>query len=263
MHEWPQTRRGLPQLFYAHNGNNVVPMQGTYHPVTGMGVVVPLAYISEDLRMKEAEVKEEKKNVNKLRKQVEEQKQTHKKDLETETKKLRDKMKDQNELVGILKKQLKTAENGLQSLKESHADEVSHVFKSAENGIKSLKESHAEEKIRLMEENKRILEENQRLLLADERNKEQLTKWKEQREVLTHIMAGTIKVDPTELSKARNNISPFMNAAALQSDSMGGPALLQPAPPPPDVGTKRSCPQAPDGETQDDTQPAKKNSKTA
>ena len=107
--------------------------------------------------------------------------------------------------------------------------------------------AHAEEKIRLIEENKRILEENQRLLDADEKNKQMLAQWNIKREALTHIMAGTLHVDQDELSKARNTISPFMN-----------PASLQPAPPPPPVGIKRSWPQASNGGTQDDTQPAKK-----
>ena len=229
MHEWPQTKRGLPQLFYAHDGNNVVPMQGTYHPVMGMGVVVPLTYISEDLRKKEAELKEEKKNVQKLTKKVEDQQSTVNFWTRQDKKHKEEQKRTNDSIVNILKKQLETAKNGLQSLKESHADEV-----------------------------KRIREENQRLLLADEENKQKLAQWKLQREAFTHIMAGTMHVDPVELSKARNTVSTFMNPAALQSDSMGGPVSLQPAPPPPPVGLKRSWPQVSDGETQDDTQPAKK-----
>ena len=49
-------------------------------------------------------------------------------------------------------------------------------------------------------------------------NKQMLAGWKIQREVLTHIMAGTMPVDHAELSKARKSVSAYMNPAALQTE---------------------------------------------
>ena len=158
-----------------------------------------------------------------------------KKNVQEEKKKLQKltkKVDDQNEIVNFYKRQSENTKKDIEKLKKFHADEVKKL--NAE--VTKLND----EKICLTGENKRILEENQRLLDVDAKNKEMLAQWNVQREALTHIMAGTYHVDITELSKARNTAS------------------FQPAPPPPPVGLKRSWPQVSDGETQDDTQPAKK-----
>ena len=67
------------------------------------------------------------------------------------------------------------------------------------------------------------------LLEEDKNNKRMLSNWKIQREVLTHIMAGTMPVDHAELSKARKSVSAFMNPAALQSEINKLDSGVQPA----------------------------------
>ena len=229
----PPSADPVPQ-FHARHGDTVVPIPCIYNPVMGTGLVVPLAYICEEMREEVAKVKL-------LKKEVEE--------LEKKNKRLEDKIVDCEE---VKTKQQRFHTHYKEVVKKSHAEEVKTlnskvtelneqivVVKKELASMNPIIDAHVKQKNRLLEENDRILHENQNLfeenkrmveenqrllgekrglLEEDAKNKQMLAGWKIQREVLTHIMAGTMPVDHAELSKARKSVSAFMNPASLQTE---------------------------------------------
>ena len=63
----PPSADPVPQ-FNARDGDTVVPIPCIYNPVMGTGLVVPLAYICEEMREEVAKVKLLKKEVEELEK---------------------------------------------------------------------------------------------------------------------------------------------------------------------------------------------------
>ena len=118
-----------------------------------------------------------------------------------------------NSEVTELKAQIVDAKNELTSMNpiiDAHVEQKTRLLEENKGMV--------EENKRMVEENQRLLGENKGLLEEDANNKQMLAGWKIQREVLTHIMAGTMPVDHAELSKARKSVSAFMNPAALQTE---------------------------------------------
>ena len=112
-----------------------------------------------------------------------------------------------------LKAQIVDAKNELTSMNaiiDAHVEQKTRLLEENKGMV--------EENKRMLEENQRLLGENKGLLEEDANNKQMLAGWKIQREVLTHIMAGTMPVDHAELSKARKSVSAYMNPAALQTE---------------------------------------------
>ena len=229
----PPSADPVPQ-FNARDGDTVVPIPCIYNPVMGTGLVVPLAYICEEMREEVAKVRVLKKEVEELEKKnnrLEEgivdcekhktnQDRLHTRYLEHLRKSHAGEVKMLNSEVTELKAQIVDAKNELTSMNpiiDAHVEQKTRLLEENDR-ILHENQNLFEENKRMVEENQRLLGENKGLLEEDAKNKQMLAGWKIQREVLTHIMAGTMPVDHAELSKARKSVSAYMNPAALQTE---------------------------------------------
>ena len=204
----------------------------------GTGLVVPLAYICEEMREEVAKVKllkkeveelekknkrledgfvEEKTNQQRLRTRYIEQLKVKETNLKTshaeEVKTLNSKVTELNEQIVVVKKELAS----MNPIIDAHVEQKTRLLEENDR-ILHENQNLFEENKRMVEENQRLLGENKGLLEEDKNNKQMLAGWKIQREVLTHIMAGTMPVDHAELSKARKSVSAYMNPATLQAE---------------------------------------------
>ena len=229
----PPSADPVPQ-FHARDGDTVVPIPCIYNPVMGTGLVVPLAYICEEMREEVAKVKLLKKEVEELEKKNKrledgivdcenvktDQKRFHTRYIEHlktshagEVKTLNSKVTELNAQIVVVKKELAS----MNPIIDAHVEKKTRLLEENDR-ILHENQNLFEENKRMVEENQRLLGEKRGLLEEDAKNKQMLAGWKIQREVLTHIMAGTMPVDHAELSKARKSVSAYMNPATLQGE---------------------------------------------
>ena len=130
-----------------------------------------------------------------------------------EVKTLNSKVTELNEQIVVVKKELAS----MNPIIDAHVEQKTRLLEENDR-ILHENQNLFEENKRMVEENQRLLGENKGLLEEDKNNKQMLAGWKIQREVLTHIMAGTMPVDHAELSKARKSVSAYMNPATLQGE---------------------------------------------